>query len=629
MGTITLYRGTYGQNPQQYPTCFYDLASAAIDQDYTIATASATFPPTGETVKAVRLDITNAGMIHFAGVQMDPASPANLCPQWEMIYNSNTQTIAPEQDIYMDMVPLGEKPADWETAYFWKYYTRHTQTIYGGDTVVYYRGIDSFGSGFDPTVQYYSTDKITQPFYTLAQGFFACACYNQDGNVINSLICHTATPHGVNDTSDGVFSAPGYFGTRLFPSSIGFAEKNTDIVAGTDNSSRNLIQLCEFEYDGDSYIGIATIAKSAEGFLTSAVIIAASAQFWQGLPSPPYYGPTSSRNVGQGTFSDTSQPVPITDIPDSFKTSDFGAGMHIRALADGNVTTLFSMLWAQDNFFSKWKNLRFDPMSCIMSLHKVPIFITGSSTAEIGIANTKFSIANLKIGARIQDISMGTIPLPEYYGSRLDYAPHTVANVFLPFCGEYPLDITDIMGGSLSLTYRIDIATGDCIAFLMGTDRRSITTLSKSYKGNCAYKIPVSGSDGGGAGMLSALTSMIGGAVQLAAGNVPGGAMQIAGGLIDAGTSKVNSSVTTIQGSASAFGELIPYVKIYRDVQARPEGYDLMIADSAAAGGTVAQTADGYTISGYTVYSAVELEINATDAEITEIERLLKAGVYV
>lgn len=629
MGMITLYRGAYGENPQQFPTCFFDLENAAIDTDYTIHTAEATFPPTGNTVKAVRLDITQAGMLHFAGVQTDIYSPANLCKPWKMVYDAEHSTVTPEIDASLSMVTLGEKPEDWETAYFWKYYTRQTQSLYGVD-VVYYRGIETWNNSFDPTTQYYYTDQITQPFYTLARGFFACANSNVTGQQIFSTICHTGTSY-INVNYDGQYSAPGFFGTRLFSADvIGSAHRDLTISLSADTTSRNLIQLCEFTYNEERYIGVAVLEKSAEGFLVSASVLACTSEFWQGLPAPPYFGPTSSINAGQGTFNDESQPVPITEIPDSFKASDFGAGMHIRALDDGAVSQLFSQLWAQDSFFSSWKNVRFDPYSCIMSLHKIPYLVTGGGSASLSIATTHFLIQNRTIGARIKDINLGIIALPEYYGSRLDYAPHTNANIFLPFCGEYPLDITDIMGGSLALTYRIDFATGDCIAFLMGTDRRGLQTLSKSYKGNCAFKIPVSGSDGGGAGMLSGLMSMLGGAVTLAAGNVPGGAMQIAGGLINAGTSKVNNSVTTVQGSASAFSELIPYIKIYRSVQARPENYELLKADSAAAGGTVAQTGDGYQISGYTVYSAVEMQIaGATDAEKREIETLLKSGVYV
>lgn len=627
MASITLYRGTYGENVQQFQTCFYDLENAAIDTDYTIKTASATYPPTGKTVDAVRLTITQAGMLHFAGVQNDPNSSQNLCAPMRYVFDNDETVLRP--DVNASPVTVGDKPSDWDTSFFWRYYTRHSMTR-DGKTIYYYQGIYQYSSTWDSQTQYYKCDEITQPFYTLAHGFFACANAPDYIYSITSEICHTATV-GSDVNLDGQFSAPGFFGTKLFNRTvIGSASAGTDISTSGETVSNNLMQLCEFEYDEKRYIGIALIVRNAENFMVSATILACTMEFWQGLPGPPYYGPTSSVNIGRGTYSDVSQAVSITEIPDALKISDFGAGMHIRAIDDGNVTALFSDLWGTTDFFSKWKNLRYDPMSAIMSLHKIPLFFSSSASLGLSIANTKFAdIYTRPVGARIQDLYLGEIAIPEYYGNRLDYAPHTTATVYLPFCGDYPLDITDVMGGAVSLTYRIDVATGDCIAFLVGTDRRGLSTVSKSYKGNCAFRIPVSGSDGGGAGMLSALTSMVGGAVNMAGGNIVTGVNGLASGLIDLGTARVNSSVTTIQGNAGAMSVLTPYVKIYRDVQARPDNYEILIADAAEAGGTVAQTADGYTVTGYTQFAAVELIIDATDDEKTEIERLLKTGVYV
>ena len=163
----------------------------------------------------------------------------------------------------------------------------------------------------------------------------------------------------------------------------------------------------------------------------------------------------------------------------------------------------------------------------------------------------------------------------------------------------------------------------------MGTDRRGLRTVSKSYKGNCAYRIPVSGSDSGGAGMLSGLMAMLGGAVNLAAKNIPTGVMGIASGVVELATAKENYSTTAIQGSAAALGIMTPYVKIYRDVQQRPDNYEIITGDTAAAGGTVRATADGFQISGFAQYSGVKLVIDATEAEKQEIESLLRAGVFV
>ena len=153
--------------------------------------------------------------------------------------------------------------------------------------------------------------------------------------------------------------------------------------------------------------------------------------------------------------------------------------------------------------------------------------------------------------------------------------------------------------------------------------------MSKQYKGNCAFRIPVSGSDNGGAGLLNALSSMIGGTVSLAAGNAIGGAAGIVGGLFEAATAKVNSTSPQVQGSASSMGVLTPYIKIYRAAQVRPDTYAQITGDVSQIGGTITVTSDGFPISGFATFDDVELTVQATNAEITEIRSLLKGGIYI
>ena len=54
--------------------------------------------------------------------------------------------------------------------------------------------------------------------------------------------------------------------------------------------------------------------------------------------------------------------------------------------------------------------------------------------------------------------------VPHKYNSYLDYAPYTKAEIFLPFIGFCPLNINDIMGKSVDITYNIDLLSGVCTA---------------------------------------------------------------------------------------------------------------------------------------------------------------------
>lgn len=638
---VQLYQGAYGQNAVSFDTAAFDFEGATVGTDYTAPTVTETAAlPSGERAKVCYFDIPAAGLDRLTGYATDPASPQNLTTQPQAsVYQSGDEWIC---DTLPDAEPvtIGQQPDDWALHYRDRYYTRRSVTATGFSGTIYV--YDAVSSTYSDTTQYYKYDGAQIMYYTVGGGFFGVARYFRTFTTnrtrlydLCGVLRRFSDPGGSPSTDPFIWRSGGATGPEL----VGFAATGATVQGDALTVipqavgvvyGRMLLQLIAFDFEGTQYIGIVFIQTSIDGIPQNAHVAAVSMPFWIGEAQRPNYGRASGINWGQGTFADPSQPVGIPGIPSAITATDFGAGMHIRTLSQANaLPQLMAQLWGTGSFWSAWKNVRFDPLSCIVSLHVIPWQILPEiSFTQLSIALTKLDVPNGRPPSRVVDISRGTVSIPEYYGSRLDYAPHTSANIYLPFIGDYPLDISDIMGGSLSLTYRVDIATGDCIAFLLGTDRRGLTTISKSYRGNCAFRIPVSGSDNGGAGMLSALSSLVGGAVSIATGNVVGGAGQMLGGAWTAATTPIHTTAPQVQGSASAMGVLTPYVKIYRDVQARPEGYDALTGDTAAIGGTVS-IADMYNITGFTVFDDVKLDIDATDAEKAEIMQLLRAGVYL
>lgn len=637
---VKLYRGEYGQNETLYQTAFFDFDGATSGTDYSNLTSyAATLPTTGEAVSVISFDIPLAGMDRLTGYDPDPASSQNLAPQPTATVQQSGSAWIVDTLPGAELVTIGSRPEDWDLHYRDRYYTR-VSVSYGGATVYVY---NPAAATYNSSTQYYSSDQAQRLLYTDGQGFFGVSrslrTYNPISATIfaemNGILRRSSSPGGTDATY--IWRTGGAAGTQIVTyaqtgaATIAQPITPTVTVAGTIAGTM-LLQLVDFVYADTQYIGIVSITRSLEGIPQSARVSAISLPFWRSEPARPNYGRASGLNYGSGTFSDPSQPVGIPGIPSAITATDFGAGMHIRTLsqssADG-LPKLMAQLWGTGSFWSAWKNIRFDPLSCIVSLHVIPWQILPSvSFSQLTIALTKLDVENGRPPSRVVDIPRGSVQLPEYYGSRLDYAPHTQASIYLPFIGDYPLDISDVMGGALSLTYRVDIATGDCVAFLLGTDRRGLTTISKSYRGNCAFRIPVSGSDNGGTGMLTALSALAGGAVSLATGNVLGGVASALQGAWSAASTPIQTTAPQVQGSAAAMGVLTPYVKIYRDVQARPEGYELLTGDTAAIGGTVA-VVDTISVSGFTVFDDVKLDIDATDAEKSEIISLLRAGVFL
>lgn len=648
---VILREGSYTGDQVSFICCAFDFTDAVEDTDYTDL-SQITGSYKSKDIGFLRFTVPLAGMDRLTGYVTDPASYQNIAsqPSYSMYQVSGAW--------YVDCAPhattlhVGTKPADWDSRHIDRYYTRGTPIQYGDATVYWY---EPAPAQWDASTQYYQIDGMQRALYTEDGGFFGVSRYFGFYYIpgtgtrlveVGAALIPAATGYpsqGLTISDIYLFKSGGSGGSMIF------SERPYDLLSTrykihsdsewgqTDHTVDGVIlqQFCETTYGDKRYIGIVSILIASDGVPQSAAFSGIESWFFTAAAPRINYGAGSGINFGRGTFSDPSTPVGIPSIPSALTATDYGAGMHIRALAISDtsgqgqdVSGLFAQLWSQTGFWSMWQNIRFDPLSAIVSLHVLPTQLGGTSVSSLTIALTRMTLSNLIPASRIIDKSMGTIQIPEYYGNRLDYS-QTTCTIFLPFIGDYPLDLMDVMGGSLSLTYRIDIATGDCVAFLLGTDRRGLTTISKEYKGNCAFRLPVSGSDNGGAGLMSALSSMIGGGVSIAAGNVVGGAASLIGGAVEAATAKVHSTAPQVQGSASSMGVLTPYIKIYRASQVRPDTYAEITADTAQVGGTITTTSEGYPVSGFTVYTDIDLTVQATQQEIDELRSILQGGIYV
>ena len=229
-----------------------------------------------------------------------------------------------------------------------------------------------------------------------------------------------------------------------------------------------------------------------------------------------------------------------------------------------------------------------------------------------------------------------TIDAPD--DTYLDY--DASIELYLPFIGVQPLDVSKVMGCTLELYYRIDIITGDCLAVVETTpvypDEYSYlptaNTVLLTASGHCGFEVPISRTDGGINQKLAGMTSAITAALAAATGNASAFAGSL-GSIINSG--KMSTSAKGLSGGTGAFGHLKPYVWVKYPIGVNPAAFNELHGRRAALGGTVGTVqsdslSDDVPLSGFQVYSAVDLDaVNATDAEKIEIERLLKEGVYL
>ena len=294
--------------------------------------------------------------------------------------------------------------------------------------------------------------------------------------------------------------------------------------------------------------------------------------------------------------------------------------------SQAQLNNLANFLWSTD-FVDTIKKILQSPMDALISLALFPVTPPTDGTHNIALGYINSGVAAPRVSDQFMTVQTSGLVVPHKYNSYLDYAPYTRAEIFLPFIGFCPLNINDIMGKSVDVTYNIDLLSGVCTA-IVHANAQSLY----SYSGNMAMFLPLSA--GNWARMLTPIFGMVGGVTSLAAGigGVMGGAPLLAStsmavrGAESIGNLDGNSVSRSggISGNSGIMGDYQPFIVITRPINDKPTTYDNNI------GQTYNKSAQLGTLSGFTVIEEAHIEgMNATDAEKQEIEQLLKEGVIL
>ena len=280
---------------------------------------------------------------------------------------------------------------------------------------------------------------------------------------------------------------------------------------------------------------------------------------------------------------------------------------------------LSNYLWGTLDI-NNFKRIFSSPIDCILGLGIVPITLSGtSSPVYIGGVDTQLSFP--LVTDEVYDFDFGYVQIAKSTGSYLDYSPYTKISVYLPFIGFRELDTDDVMGEAITLKYRIDIATGACIARLS----RMGTTLYQ-FAGSCLKQLPITGTNWDNA-ITGAITTAaaIGSTVATAGATAPVLAGAVASAATQALTTKSTSQRSgSLSASSGMLGGIIPYIvrstpkEVIPGNQNRYIGYPAYVSKQLG------------NISGYNEIASIHLEgIPATGDELSEIETLLKGGVIL
>lgn len=332
--------------------------------------------------------------------------------------------------------------------------------------------------------------------------------------------------------------------------------------------------------------------------------------------------------IDDDTVTDLFPPTTIPNPPDtgtgdgSADVAPTGSASSLWAIynpTQAQLNSFGSWLWSS-NFVEQLKKLFNDPMQAIIGVHKV--FATpptgGSATIVCGYLDS--GVSSKTVSNQYTSVDCGTVRVNEYFGNVFDYEPYTKISAYLPFIGVVPLNVSDVMRGSVNITYGVDVITGACLAKI-NIQRDGAGGILYSYGGSCACHYPIS--SGSYAGIVSGVLSA---AVGIGTSIVSGNPAAAVGGVI----SGIHQAHTTVEhsggftGCAGAMGPKKPYIIIERPQTAMPDFYNEYIGFPS---NTTVKISD---CSGYTRFRDVHLAVgNAYADELNEIETLLKNGVLI
>lgn len=332
----------------------------------------------------------------------------------------------------------------------------------------------------------------------------------------------------------------------------------------------------------------------------------------------------------------------------------------------GGLVSVYNPTYAELQAFAQWLWVTYadatidkiwnNPFDGVISLHELYATPNKGARKYIKSGFLVSPVDAITIPNRYSEINCGTAIFPEYWGNYLDYSPYSKALCYLPFIGIVELNVDDIVGHAVNITYRVDSYSGACIA-LLTCAREGSNGVLYQFSGNCSVQMPIAGGTQAAikaaqisagayqnayhtAGLAGLMGGMLGGLGSLLTGNIGGAISQAIGGAGSYATNKAfgqaNATSQTVSAKSSVqhsgqFGESFgamgakrPYMIIKRPVQVVVPNYQNEYGYQAHKYVTIGECEGYLRCRGVHVQSA-----RATDAEKHAIEQMLMEGVYV
>lgn len=346
-----------------------------------------------------------------------------------------------------------------------------------------------------------------------------------------------------------------------------------------------------------------------------------------GLPDNPIDDDTPG--TGDNTSDSVEYPNPLY-IPN--------ATVYDRYFLTPNQVPDVKKFLFSDTFVDNVRRLWTNPAEYVISLVCYPFDVASTGlTTTSGVVSVGGVSSNIAAAA-LTDKGVpyfygGSVYVDKYYNSYLDYEPYTSIDIYIPYIGVRPLNVSQVVGHKLCIGYYIDLNTQQITA-LIGLDGvgGNLGQVVTQFVGSIGIQTPLSGTSA--QDMIRNIVAQTSGLIT-GVGAIAGGVMSANPALLASGVASTSNALLGGGHTApSYYGSLSPvsglytpqvaYLIINRPRQALPAAYLTQQGFSSNYSGKVSQ------FSGYLECASVNIASTTTMTaqEQQEIINLLTGGIY-
>lgn len=194
---------------------------------------------------------------------------------------------------------------------------------------------------------------------------------------------------------------------------------------------------------------------------------------------------------GEGDKDKTSDDETVDDTVIPYMPTGL---MTVYRLAESQLNNLGEQLWSE-NFLNGILKITSNPIDAVIALKCMYVTFNAANNGNVRLGNYKTNILADIISQFVQTIDFGSLAINLFYGNFFDYNPYTKISIYLPYIGVKDLSVQDIMNSTISLTYRVDVLSGDCIAMIQvqkTIDETELNSVLYTFEGNMNIEIPIS-----------------------------------------------------------------------------------------------------------------------------------------